>query len=147
MKYEISVKKMLAANIKNAWDVVSTGSGVELWFPEMIKSCDYNADTNVRLCAMTNGEKLTEKILLINDEKYIFRYAITNHPLNAANLISTIRMKEEGDQTLITWEAEFDSQENAAAEVKEALKHIYQAGCDALESYLKQSSKMESGHV
>lgn len=150
MKYEICVEEKIMASIHRVWDVIARGSGVDVWFPEMIRSCHFDADTKIRNCVMTNGATLDEKIILIDAEKKLFRYMITNHPLSATNLVATISLRGINDSnvlesTAMTWRATFETNQENAAETKKALTLIYESGCKALTNYLGQQS-IEDGN-
>jgi hypothetical protein len=106
----------------------------------MIKSCRLEGagEGAARFCVMADGSDLEERIIEINHDVRLFRYAISQHPLPAREVIASMEVKDVGNgRTIIAWGAEFEAGEETAAQVKEMLQMVYSQGIQSLEDYHK----------
>ena len=121
------------------WKLVSQVGGVDQWFGSLITSCKVDGDN--RYCETVDGVKLEEKILLINHEERIFKYAIPEQAmLPVENIVGTIKVSADTDDSSeVEWSATFEATEENALIAKEAFKGLWAMGLKEMEGYIKNS--------
>jgi hypothetical protein len=139
MKHSTTVEREISGSADVIWATISAGGNVHQWFP-MIQSCRLEGagEGAARFCVMADGSDLEERIIEINHDARLFRYAISQHPLPAREVIASMEVKDVGNgKTIIAWGAEFEAGEETAAQVKEMLQMVYSQGIQSLEDYHK----------
>ncbi|MBE9141028.1 SRPBCC family protein [Nodosilinea sp. LEGE 07088] len=139
MKHNTTVEREISGSADAIWSTISAGGNVHQWFP-MIQSCRLEGvgEGAARFCVMADGNDLEEKIIEVSHDARLFRYAIDRHPLPASDLIASIKVRDVSNgRTTITWGAEFEADEETAAQVKEMLQMVYSQGIQGLEDYHK----------
>ncbi len=135
MLNEVIVTKEVSADPDTVWAILEKGSGVHEWFDGVITSCrlEGEGEGSSRFCTMMNGADLEERILTIDSDNRVFRYAIDKHPLPAKNVVATTKVNATTEGAKIEWSAQFnvDSEEEAAV-TKQTLEGLYTQGIDSL---------------
>jgi uncharacterized protein YndB with AHSA1/START domain len=131
MKKTIETSHIINAPIEKVWANISKASGVNEWLP-VITAC--RLDGNKRVCSTEQGD-MNETILKIDNEQKIFQYAIDEQPLlPIADIIGTMQVLAQDNNTKLNWNLEFTLQDETMYEmVKQAVEGMYAAGANGLE--------------
>jgi len=131
---EIAVK----GNADRLWSVVSAGTDMHKWLAPAITGCALTgagAGAERRI-EMADGTVLKERILDVDHQERIFRYAIEEHPFPARNVVGTIKVRRGLDgAVLISWGADYETGVETAAVLKEKMTEFYTAGLTSLAVY------------
>jgi carbon monoxide dehydrogenase subunit G len=132
MKKTIETSHSINAPIEKVWANISKATGVNEWLP-VITAC--RLDGNKRVCTTEQGD-MNETILKIDNDQKIFQYAINEQALlPIADVIGTMQVLEQDNNTKLNWNLEFTIQDDAMYEmVKQAVEGMYAAGANGLET-------------
>jgi uncharacterized protein YndB with AHSA1/START domain len=131
MKKTIATSHIINAPIEKVWANISKATGVNEWLP-VITAC--RLDGNKRVCSTEQGD-MNETILKIDNDQKIFQYAIDEQPLlPIADIVGTMEVFEQDNNTKLNWNLEFTLQDETMYEmVKQAVEGMYAAGANGLE--------------
>lgn len=131
MKKTIETSHIINAPIEKVWANISKARGVNEWLP-VITAC--RLDGNKRVCTTEQGD-MNETILKIDNDQKIFQYAIDEQPLlPIADIIGTMQVLAQDNNTKLNWNLEFTLQDETMYEmVKQAVEGMYAAGANGLE--------------
>jgi uncharacterized protein YndB with AHSA1/START domain len=131
MKKTIQTSHIINAPIGKVWANISKATGVNEWLP-VITAC--RLDGNKRVCTTEQGD-MNETILKIDNDQKIFQYAIDEQALlPIADIIGTMQVLEQDNNTKLNWNLEFTLQDETMYEtVKQAVEGMYAAGANGLE--------------
>ena len=132
---EVRVSGVIPAPVGEVWTVVGDFGGIAGWLPAVAKSELAPGATgsqvgDVRSCTIDGGPTLTESQTARSDADYTYTYGIPENPLPMTNYESTVRLRDQGNQTLMEWTASFNPEPGQEVEVDGMIKGIYQAGID-----------------
>jgi uncharacterized protein YndB with AHSA1/START domain len=132
MKKTIETSHIVNAPIEKVWTNISKATGVNEWLP-VIKAC--RLDGNKRVCSTEQGD-MNETILKIDNDQKIFQYSIDEQPLlPISDIIGTMQVLEQDNNTKLNWNLEFTLQDETMYEtVKQAVEGMYAAGANGLET-------------
>ncbi|NOK57868.1 MAG: SRPBCC family protein [Chloroflexi bacterium AL-W] len=141
MKKIINTTHTIEAAPGRVWDIISTGDGVDLWFPA-ITSCrlEGNGEGAKRICGSTAGD-LYETIEKIDHTNRTFQYSINEQTmLPVTDMLATMIVKGEYNQTRLDWIFECtlldESQDKV---VQQTIQDLYAAGASGLEKAAQHS--------
>ncbi len=109
MSQKIKITHTIRAPVDDVWRAISGIGGLDKWFP-IIATCEVtgNGIGATRVCGLADGAKLYETVKEIDDEARRFRYSIDDSPLPISGYLGTVEMHAVGDDTELSWSAEFD---------------------------------------
>ncbi len=136
MKKKISTIHTIKAPSASVWANISKATGVNEWLP-VITACHLDGDK--RVCSTEQGE-MNETILKVDKTNQIFQYSIDSQPLlPIENVVGTMKVNENGEQTQLQWDLEFTINDESLFEmVKQAVEGMYAAGAAGLETISNQ---------
>ena len=139
-KSEAKVKVALKVSAKQAWDVIGSASGVDKWFPSVIKSC--RVENGKRFCETTEGIPLIEDIIEINHEKRIFRFAIPKQEMMPVENIFETMAVTDGENGLAVgeWSGSWNVSSENESSMKDAFVGLWTMGLKELEAYIINSN-------
>lgn len=141
MKKIINTTHTIEATPERVWDIVSTGDGVDIWFPA-ITSCrlEGNGEGAKRICGSAAGD-LYETIEKIDHTNRTFQYSINQQAmLPVTNILATMIVKGEHDQTRLDWIFECTLLDETQGEVvQQTIQELYAAGASGLEKAAQHS--------
>lgn len=131
------VKTTLAAPSEAVWKVLSAVGGVDQWSP-VINTCRIESSVDrglQRICGSDQGE-LREKILKLDHEDRILRYAITEQPfLPVRDLVTTVVVTNQEGKASVSTTVTYRLNEGASAEeVEAAMTRIYTDSYQGIEA-------------
>jgi carbon monoxide dehydrogenase subunit G len=131
MKKTIATSHIVNAPIEKVWANISKATGVNEWLP-VITACRLHG--NKRVCSTEQGD-MNETILKIDNDQKIFQYSIDEQPLlPIADIIGTMQVLAQDNNTKLNWNLEFTLQDETMYEtVKQAVEGMYAAGANGLE--------------
>jgi carbon monoxide dehydrogenase subunit G len=139
MRKTIQTSHQLQAPAKQIWSTISQASGVDTWLPA-IQSCTLtgSGEGAGRICTTEQGD-LVERILKIDHDKRVFKYAIDKQPFfPIVQVEGTMSVSGDEKGTRLDWDLSFDiSEESAFPMVEAAIQGMYQAGARGLEALSK----------
>lgn len=129
--------RLIDAAPETLWSTIAQVTDMEVWYPALISSSNVDTTTEVptRHCVMRDGGELYERILLRDDTTRTFIYAIDCHPMPAVGVVGTIRIDPAVGGSHVTWDAQFTTEPEAAAQMTEMVSGMYRAGLDSLANH------------
>ena len=136
---------VIDAPIDEVWHVLRDFNSHALWHPAITESeieDGYPADMvgAVRAFSLTDGGRLREQLLRLNDRDHELSYCLLEAPLPLYGYVARIKLRPVTDtgQTYWQWDSTFTTPGDQQAALSDLVaKGIYQAGIRALESYLR----------
>jgi uncharacterized protein YndB with AHSA1/START domain len=144
MKTEVT--RLLKAPPDKVWAILADGGDVHRWFDSAITTCVLTGtgEGATRLCTMTDGAMLQERIIEVDHARRRFRYAIERHPLPASSVTSMIVVAGQPDgRSAVTWTAEYAAAPEHEALIETTLAGLYSAGLDSLDLYLSNMTRKD----
>lgn len=136
---KITTTHQINALPENVWNNIRKGEGVNNWLP-MITACRLEGEGKgaKRVCTTEQGE-MKETILSADEQHKIFQYSIDEQPLlPIENIVGTMSILPNGDQTILNWNLEFTMADESLFEmVKLVIEGMYAAGAEGLENISK----------
>jgi hypothetical protein len=111
------------------WKQIGNFDGLHTWHPAIAATRVFEGGRR-RDLTLGDGGHLLETLLDQGDTFYSYR--IDESPLPVANYESTIRVRDEGDGSVLEWTATFQPDGATEQEAEELLGGIFQAGIDNL---------------
>lgn len=119
------------------WQIIGDPAAIAAWHPVLDRS---PRDGDVRTCVLKDGAVIHERIEEVNQADLFYRYAMIDSPLPVRNYRSTIRVREVGaSRCRVEWSSTFDAPPEAAAQMIETIRGIYDAGLSAVRAQLTVS--------
>ena len=135
MKRIINTTHIIEATPERVWDIISTGDGVDIWFPA-ITSCrlEGNGEGAKRVCGSAAGD-LYETIEKVDHTHRTFQYSINQQVmLPVTDILATMIVKGEHNQTRLDWIFEYTLLDETKGElVQQTIRDLYAAGASGLE--------------
>ncbi len=130
MRQHVFVEERLNAPANKVWELVSTGTSIEKFLPDMITKSEVGEHGacmgGTRTCTLASGERFDEHIELKDDDKMIFQYSMPGVPgMPAKNFISTLIVKDAGEGSTLSWQASYEPEEGKAEEMEKMLTHVH----------------------
>lgn len=134
---EIRARGTISAPVDEVWALVGDFGRIGDWLPTLVSSeladgATGNQVGDVRHCVMEGGMTFPETQTARSDADYTYRYTIPESGLPMKNYESTIRLRADGDQSVIEWSCVFDPDPGMEDEISDMTKGAYEAGIDAL---------------
>ncbi len=87
---EVTITKVVDVEAQNAWNAIRSIGGLDRWF-QLIAKCQVQGQGvgAKRVCELTNGVTLIERLEQIDDAGKVFKYSITDSPLPVSNYLGT----------------------------------------------------------
>jgi len=115
------------------WEKIGSWCSISDWHPA-IATCEASqeGDANVRHLTTKDGAKIKEKQTASGDTSY--GYTITESPLPVENYNATMSVEPsaDGNNTKVTWSAQFDPKGASEDDAKTTVKGILKSGLEAI---------------
>ena len=137
MTHRAYAKRTMTVPSDRVWSIVSRGSGMEDWYPELISHSELKESDGLieRACVMADGAKLEERILIADDKTRTFTYSVDAHPLPASNVVGTIRVDGDERSATVTWSAQLTPASGQEEMMVDMVTGMYERGLESLERY------------
>lgn len=119
--YRVHVSTVIDAPVGKVWDRIRDYNDLPSWVPAITKSeieegRDSSAVGCVRALTLENGAVIRERLLGLSDHDHLCTYTMIETPLPLQNYVATLRLSPitDGDRTLASWSAEFDTDQEEA---------------------------------
>lgn len=135
---------IIDAPIDQVWALLRDFNGHDHWHPAVATSRirgGIAADQigAIRDFRLTSGERLSEQLLRLSDEKRAFSYSIVESEIPLLNYTAHVELKPVTDtnRTFWRWWSQFDTPPGREAELAALVRDgVYRAGFDGLRDYL-----------
>ncbi len=117
------------------WELIGQFKALADWHPAVEKS-DLEQGGKMRRLSLVGGGTIVERLERIDDESFMYRYAIVDSPLPVANYVAELRVvkDESGKGCRVEWSSEFEPAGASASEAEKAIRGIYEAGLKNLQN-------------
>lgn len=132
----VTVSADMPAPAGEVWSAASPDFCGIAGFHPAITACRLSSDRSVRTLVLQDGAKIVEKQTAWDDASRSYSYEITESPLPVKDYSATFSVAEAGDESKVTWTAQFEPIGDEAA-AKEVITGIFQSGLDALKAKLR----------
>ena len=139
----VYTSSVLEASADNVWSRIRDFNGLPAWHPGIADSRIENSEPAdkigcVRHFHTRDGGTIRERLLALSDYEYSCTYAILDSPMGVENYVATLKLTPvtDGARTFAEWSAEFDCDEDRAAQLSEQIGGgVFQGGFDALKRH------------
>ena len=139
---------VLDVPIDAAWEVLRDFNGHDRWHPEIADSTIERGENSdrvgcVRRFRLADGSELRERLLALSDLETTVSYCLLDTPVPLFNYVAHLRLAPvtDGDSTFWEWTSSFSTSAGRESEMTELVgEGIYQAGFDAVRSYLEAAA-------
>jgi len=139
MRCTVDISSVINAPVDDVWAVTRDFDTFPRWHCLVSTSFIEGEDSSDRVGCVRNftlitGESARERLLTLCDHDKLFRYALLDGPLPMRDYIAVFHLVPvtDGDQTFVSWRAEFYTGEAASIAVTRRIEEIFQAGFDTL---------------
>lgn len=140
----INVTKTMAMPVDRVWPAIAQIGGLDRWFP-VITACRVigSGVGATRMLTLTNGEKISDRIELIDHVKRRFQYNRTESPFPVNRYIGTVDIHETAESSCeLSWTVEIDVLDEKRDEMVRFVKHALTEGINGLEQDLLPTTSL-----
>ena len=135
---------IIDAPVDRVWALLRDFNGHDHWHPGVATSRIRDGIASdqvgaIRDFRLTTGERLSEQLLKLSDEKRTFSYAIVDSEIPLMNYTAHVELKPVSDtnRTFWRWWSRFDTPPGREAELAELVGNgVYRAGFDGVRDFL-----------
>jgi hypothetical protein len=136
----IEERGTIPATVDEVWKVVGNYGQISVWLPALTSSGLLGDATgrevgDMRECQIQDGPRISESQIARSDADYTYSYNLVDHPMPLKKYESTVRLRSEGDATVMEWVAEFEPHAGAEDELKEMISGIYATGIESVKKH------------
>jgi polyketide cyclase/dehydrase/lipid transport protein len=128
---EVKQSIKLPAPVAEVWKKIGGFNALPDWNPAFEKS-ELAEGGSVRRLTIPGGGIIEERLEGSDEKTHTYSCAITDGPLPVADYHSTLRVREEGDSTVVEWEANFEPKGVPMEEASKLIQGVFQTGLDNL---------------
>lgn len=123
----------------DVWKKIGGWCSIRNWHPA-IKTCQMSQENGatMRLLTTQDGAEIMEQRTAESEMSY--DYTITKSPLPISNYSATIGVApdDDGDETKITWKANFDANGASDEDAQKVIEGIFESGLAAIKDSMAQ---------
>ncbi|HYZ92179.1 MAG TPA: SRPBCC family protein [Actinomycetota bacterium] len=128
---KVHKSKAFDVSADQMWQRVGDFHRLQTWLPGIEKE---EKEGDARRLTMGNGMQMVEKLLDQSEKQYT--YTISEGPLPIQNYVSTLRVRDAGDNAcVVEWESEFDPVGIPNEQAVAMIEAIYDAGLNGLAAH------------
>lgn len=113
------------ASPEEVWAIVGNLAATPEWIPGIVEAA---VDGATRVCRTADGNEIHETITERSDDSRTLSYEQSRVPLPIDGSRGTMRVRSNGDESVVEWEAEFEAPDEVASMVdgyyKETLESL-----------------------
>lgn len=140
----INVTRNLAMPADRVWSAIAQIGGLDRWFP-VITDCRVigSGVGATRILTLTSGEKIRDRIELIDHLLRRFQYNRTESPFPVNRYLGTVDIHASAESSCeISWTVEIDVLDEKRDEMVHFVKHALTEGINGLEQNLLSLAAM-----
>ena len=138
---------IIDAPCDRVWAALRDFNGHDRWHPEVAASTIERGQSSdkigcVRRFKLKDGSELREQLLGLSDLEQSFSYCLLDTPIPLFNYVAHVRLTPvtDGDRTFWHWQSRFTTLPGEERRLVEMVgEEIYQAGFEAIRSYLSEN--------
>ena len=135
---KVTIDGSVLGSVEEVWAVVGDFGGIADWVPPLASSSLAPGATGKRIgdlreIVLDGGPTFMETQTARSDDDYTYSYTIPEGVLPIKNYEGTIKLRAEGDRTVVEWSSIFDPDPGAEEEVSGMVKGVYEAGIGDLQ--------------
>lgn len=115
----------------HVWALIGGFDSLPDWLPFIPESLSSEGG-RVRSLKDPDGNSIVERLMAFDEQQRSYSYAILTSPFPVTGYLSTLRVKADGQGSLIEWFGEFTPAGVSDAEAQALFKGIYEGGLQAL---------------
>ena len=102
------------ADAADVWAIVGDLAATPEWIPGIVAA---SVDGPLRVCRTADGNEIRETITELSDDSRTLSYEQSQVPLPISGSHGTMRVRANGNGSVVEWEAEFEAPDEVAAMV------------------------------
>lgn len=122
---KVTRTKQLDVPAAEVWGRIGGFHRLHEWLPG-IEGSTPSEDGKVRELALSGGAKIVEELIEQGDSYYT--YKMTEGPLPVRDCASTLRVRPEGDASVVEWEVTFEPDGIPEEQAVAIIEGVYDAG-------------------
>lgn len=119
----------------HVWALIGGFDSLPDWLPFIPESLSSEGG-RVRSLKDPDGNSIVERLMAFDEQARSYSYAILTSPFPVTGYLSTLRVKADGQGSLIEWFGEFTPVGVSDEEAQALFKGIYEGGLEALANTL-----------
>jgi len=135
---KVNVSGNINAPADEVWKRVANFGELDQ-FVEAVTNCTTEGTGvgSVRTLTMQDGGEVKEKLESLDNDNRVLTYSMVDSSMPIENYTGTIEVKRiDDEQSEFIWSSEFETDEGAEDEMKEALEGLYTLGVEGLNNSL-----------
>lgn len=129
---EVKQSVRLPAPVTDVWKRIGGFNALPDWHP-MVEKSELAEGGSIRKLTIPGAGTITERLEGQDETGHTYSYAITDSPLPVADYHATIRVRQEGDESVVEWESRFEPKGASADDAANTIQGIFQAGFENLQ--------------
>jgi hypothetical protein len=127
---EVKQSVRLPAPVAEVWKRIGGFNALPDWHP-LVEKSELAEGGSIRRLTIPGGV-MVERLEGQDEKTRTYSYAITDSPLPVKDYHATLRVREEGDTTVVEWESRFEPKDASPEEASKTIQGTFQAGFDNL---------------
>jgi hypothetical protein len=127
---EVKQSVRLPAPVAEVWKRIGGFNALPDWHP-LVEKSELAEGGTVRRLTIPGGV-MVERLEGQDEKTRTYSYAITDSPLPVKDYHATLRVREEGDETVVEWESRFEPKDASPEDASKTIQGIFQSGFDNL---------------
>jgi hypothetical protein len=127
---EVRQSIRLPAPAGEVWKRIGGFNALPDWHPS-VEAIELAEGGRVRKLRFPGGV-IVERLEGKDDVTHTYSYAITDSPLPVADYHATLRVRQEGDETVVEWESRFEPKGAPADEAAKSIQRMFETGFETL---------------
>lgn len=129
---EVTLSTKLPVSASKVWKTIGAFNAVPDWHPA-VERCEMSGDGKIRTLHLAGGGKIVESLESHDNGSRQYTYRITESPLPVEDYVSTISIRDDGDEgCTVEWSSNFSAAAPSLSAAQKAIAGIYEAGLDNL---------------
>jgi polyketide cyclase/dehydrase/lipid transport protein len=141
----LSVTKEISLNASSStvWKMIGGFNELDVWHPVVVDSqLELGKGLkpgDIRILSLSDGAKITEKLVVYSDVKKTYTYAITESPLPVMDYVATISVSDSGSgKSKVQWSSTFNANKAPDDKAIQTIAGVYDAGLNNLAKHFNQ---------
>jgi hypothetical protein len=131
---EVKVSAKLPGTAAAIWNKIGNFGSID-WLPG-IEKIELDEGGKVRRLNLAGGMVVIEELVSADESERSYTYRINEGPVPVSNYLSTLRVRDEGADSVIEWNATFEPSGVTEADAVKLMTSIYESGLDNLKKVL-----------
>lgn len=136
---EVRQSVRLPASVTDVWNRIGGFNALPDWHP-MVEKSELAEGGAVRKLTIPGAGILVERLEGEDESAHTYTYAITEGPLPVSDYHATLRVREEGGESVVEWESHFEPKGTTPDDAAKTIQGVFDAGFDNLKKLFGETT-------